>query len=313
MVAVLEVPEYVEELAHATAGERKTELDVVRAKSEVKRAESAYQIRKISFERLAQVSKAQPRLVAQQEVDITAAQLREAEGQWESAKAAQAATEQQVVVASATKDRVRTMMKYLQISAPFAGVVTKRYAHPGAMIQAGTASQSQAMPVVRISQTNQLRMVLPIPESAVSHVRLGGPVEVRVDVLKQVIQGRVARFSGRLDASTRTMETEVDIDNRAGNVIPGMFGTASIVLETRRDALAVPVQAVSGHNTKPTVFVLNNARKLEERAVTLGLETPVLLEVSSGVEEGELVVLGNRGGLKPGKPANAKLMPGGGR
>jgi RND family efflux transporter MFP subunit len=313
VLAILEVPEYAEELAHATASERKTELDVVRARSEVKRAESAYAMRKLSFERLEQVAKTRPKLVAQQEVDISAAQFREAEGQWETAKAALAATEQQVRVSSSTKDRVRTMMNYLRIVAPFSGVVTKRYAHPGAMIQAGTASQTQAMPVLRVSQIDRLRMVLPIPESAVGRVRRGGAVEVRVDALKQVIQGSVARFSGRLDASTRTMETEVDIDNRTGTVLPGMFGTASIVLETRQEALAVPVQAVSGHNTKPTVFVLNRIQKLEERPVTLGLETPALFEITTGLEEGELVVVGNRSGLKAGRPANAKLMPGGGR
>jgi len=313
VLAVLEVPEYAEELAHATASERRTELDVVRSQSEVKRAESAYAMRKLSFDRLDRVSKSRPKLVAQQELDMTAAQLREAEGQWESAKAALASTEQQVHVSSSTKARVRTMMNYLRIVAPFSGVVTKRYAHPGAMIQAGTASQTQAMPVVRISQIDRLRMVLPIPESAVGSVRIGGAVEVRVDALKQVIQGRVARFSRRLDSATRTMETEVDIDNRTGALLPGMFGTASIVLETRPEALAVPVQAVSGHNTKPTVFILNASKKLEERPITLGLETPALFEIRAGLQQGDLVVLGNRSGLRAGAPANAKLMPGGGR
>jgi RND family efflux transporter MFP subunit len=312
VLAVLEVPEYVEELAHASATERRTELDVDRARSEVKRAESNYTMRKLSYDRLLGVSKARPNLVAQQEVDTSAAQFREAEGQWETAKATLAATEQQVHVSSATKDRVKTMMNYLKITAPFAGVVTKRYAHPGAMIQAGTASQSQAMPVVRISQINHLRLVLPVPESAVSRVHLGGAVEVRVDALKQVFQGKVARFSDRLDASTRTMETEVDIDNRSGSILPGMFGTATIVLETRDDVLAVPVQAVAGQGTKPMVFVVKNG-VLEERGVRLGLETPNLVEISSGVDEGDLVVTGNRGGLKAGKRAETKLMTGGGR
>jgi len=312
VVAVLEVPEYAEELAHATATERRTELDVVRSRSEVKRTEVTYLMRKVAYERLQAVSKARPNLVAQQEVDSSAAQYREAEGQWESAKAALAATEQQVNVSSATKERVRTMMNYLKITAPFAGVVTKRYAHPGAMIQAGTASQTQAMPVVRISQIGRLRLVLPVPESAVSRVKLGGAVEVRVDALQQVFQGRVARFNDRLDAATRTMETEVDIDNRTGVILPGMFGTATIVLETRAGALAVPVQAVSGHATKPAVMVVKGG-VLEERAVTLGMETPALVEIVTGVGEGELVVTGNRSGLKAGRKVETKLMIGGGR
>lgn len=312
LVAVLEVPEYAEELAQATATERRTELDVVRSRSEVKRAESNYAMRKLSFERLQAVSKARPNLVAQQEVDTVAAQFREAEGQWETAKATLASTEQQVQVSSATKDRVRTMMNYLKITAPFAGVVTKRYAHPGAMIQAGTASQSQAMPVVRISQINRLRLVLPVPESAVSRVHLGGDVEVRVDALQRVFPGVVARFSERLDASTRTMETEVDIDNRGGTLLPGMFGTATIVLETRENALAVPVQAVAGMGTKPKVFVVKNG-VVEERELGLGLETPNVVEVLSGLQEGDLVVTGNRSGLRAGRRAEAKLMTGGGR
>jgi len=307
VIALLEVPEFNEELAHATATERRTELDVIRARSEVKRAESALAMRKLSHERIAAVSKARPNLVAQQEVDTVAAQYREAEGQWESAKAALAAVEQQVHVSSATKERVRTMINYLRITAPFAGVVTKRYADMGAMIPAGTGSQ--ALPVVRLSQINKLRMVLPIPESAVSGVKINGAVEVRVDALKQVFQGRVARFAERLDPSTRTMETEVDIDNSSGAIRPGMFGTASMVLETRPQALSVPVQAVAGHNTKPTVIVVTKERVLEERPVTLGMETPALVEIASGLAEGEYVVIGNRGGLRMGKKVETKVMP----
>ena len=99
------------------------------------------------------------------------------------------------------------------ITAPFAGVVTKRYANTGSMIQAGTASQTQAMPVVRLSQNGLLRLHLPVPESAVPHVHLGEPVDVRVSALDRTFPGRVARFADKVDQSTRTMETEVDVPN----------------------------------------------------------------------------------------------------
>ena len=81
------------------------------------------------------------------------------------------------------------MHKYTTITAPFAGVVTKRYANIGSMIQAGTASQSQAMPVVRLSQNNLLRLILPVPESAVSRVRVGETVDVKVPSLGQDLPG----------------------------------------------------------------------------------------------------------------------------
>ena len=196
-------------------------------------------------------------MIAQQEIDTSAAKLHEAEAQLATSKAALAALEQQVHVSSAGSARVKTMIGYLRIVAPFSGVVTKRYADTGAMIQAGTASQSQALPVVRIAQVDHLRLNLPVPESIVSRIRVGNPVEVRVDSLQRVFQGRVSRFAGELKASTRTMDTEVDIDNREGLIRPGMYGYAvARVGEPRRDALAVPVQAVS-RGVTPSVMVVN--------------------------------------------------------
>ena len=101
------------------------------------RAETSTKIREVSYNRLSAVAKARPNLVAQQEIDDAEAKLREAEAQVATAKAALAATEEQVHVSGASRARVGTMMQYLRITAPFAGVVTKRYADPGAMIQAG--------------------------------------------------------------------------------------------------------------------------------------------------------------------------------
>ncbi len=308
LLGVLEVPELAEDLAQAAALEKRSELDVVRAESEVKRAESAHQMRKLSYDRLLSVSKARPNLVAQQEIDTTAAQFGEAEAQLATSRAALATTRQQVHVSTSGKSRVRTMMSYLRITAPFSGVVTKRYADAGAMIQAGTASQTQTMPVIRLSQIDRLRLILPVPESIVTRVRVGGPVEVRVEALKRVFQGRVSRFSGRLDSATRTMDTEVDIPNPGGVILPGMYGYASLNLESRRDALAVPIQAVAGHNVKPNIMVINGDQRLEQRSVTLGMETPEFAEILTGVEEGAMVVVGNRGSLKAGTRVTAKLI-----
>src|ERR1700737_3638989 len=105
-------------------------------------------------------------------------------------------TGSQVAGSQAELQRWKTLTEYTQVTAPFTGVITKRYADTGAMIQAGTASQSQAMPVVRLSQNDRLRLVLPIPESAVAGIRVGFPVEVRVGALNRTFVGKVARFSG---------------------------------------------------------------------------------------------------------------------
>lgn len=308
VIATLEVPEFHEELAHAQASEKRTELDVARAESDVHRAQSAYEIRKISYDRLLSVSKAKPNLIAQQEIDTAAAHFRESEAQLASAKATLEAVRQQVKVAAATKSRVETMMSYLRITAPFSGVVTRRYADSGAMIQAGTASQTQAMPVVRISDVDRLRLVLPVPESVTPRVRVGAPVEVRVDSLNRVFQGRVARFNGRLETATRTMEAEVDVPNPGGAIKPGMYGYASLRLERRQDVVAVPVQSAHVESGTATVLVAADGKLIEERRIQTGLETPDLIEVTAGLREGELVVLGSKNKLKPGMRVEPKIV-----
>src|SRR5205814_5507101 len=112
-----------------------------------------------------------------------------------AASAALASAEQQVEISKTTEQHARTMSDYTQITAPFSGVITKRFADTGAMIQAGTASQSQAMPLVRLAQIDRLRLIIPVPESFVPRIHLGETVSVRVSSLGKVFPGRVARYS----------------------------------------------------------------------------------------------------------------------
>jgi multidrug efflux pump subunit AcrA (membrane-fusion protein) len=109
---------------------------------------------------LSAVVQSRPNLVAQQEIDDSLARDRVAEAQVAAAKAALVAAEEQVRVSRVNVTKVRTLQSYSRITAPFPGVITRRHADKGAMIQAGTASQSQAMPVVELSQDDRLRLVV---------------------------------------------------------------------------------------------------------------------------------------------------------
>ena len=131
---------------------------------------------------------------------------------------------------------MKTLIEYTRVTAPFAGVITKRYADTGSMIQAGTASQTQAMPVVRLSENSLLRLILPVPESAVPTVHIGQPVEVRVPTLNRSFPGRVARFTGKISSSTRTMETEVDVPNPNLVLMPGMYAEVDLTLAAAQSA-----------------------------------------------------------------------------
>jgi len=167
LLATLEIPEQADDLAKAKAGVDRANADVARARDELQRAESAHEIAHLSFTRLSQVAQQRPGLIAQQEIDDARGKDLVAEAQIAAAKSGLNSSQQQVDVDKADLAKVKTLIEYARVTAPFAGVITKRYADTGSMIQAGTASQTQAMPLVKLSENSLLRLILPVPESAV--------------------------------------------------------------------------------------------------------------------------------------------------
>jgi RND family efflux transporter MFP subunit len=198
------------------------------------------------------------------------------------------------------------MVAYSRITAPFAGVVTKRYADTGSLVGAGTGSGSQAL--IRLSQVDPLRLVLPVPESAVSKVHPGTAVEILIQSTRQSLSAVVARTSGRVSTETRTMHVELDIPNPSLALAPGMYATAMLNLETRSQTLAIPLEALQEReDAAATVLVLGKQHRIEQRKITTGLETPTRVEVLSGLAVGDMVVLGARGRYQPGDSAEPRL------
>ena len=216
VLATLEIPEMQAEVAESEAAVRRNEEEINRAQGELARANSAHQTIHLAYTRLESAVKTMPKLVAQQDIDDAQGRDSVAEAQIDSAKAALAAARQQLDVSKAALDKSKSMSDYARITAPFAGVVTKRYADTGAMIPAGTSS-STSLPLVRLSQNSTLRLVIPVPESAVPKIHLRTPVEVHVPVLNRSFPGVVARFADRLDLTTRTMETEITFPTPSWN------------------------------------------------------------------------------------------------
>jgi RND family efflux transporter MFP subunit len=234
-----------DEEAQAKAAKQHAEAEVERVKSDLERTKSAHEAAHLSYQRLADVMKSRPNLIARQEIDDAFAKDRVAEAQVATARAAIASAQQQISVSEAALARVRTLHTYTRITVPFAGVISKRFADPGAMIQAGTASSTQTTPLVRVSEIDRLRLVLAVPESAVPRIHVGAPIAIRVGALQRSFTGRVSRFSSREQTSTRTMETEVDVVNTKGDLVPGMYADAMVTLERKENALCVPVAALN--------------------------------------------------------------------
>jgi RND family efflux transporter MFP subunit len=308
LIAILEIPELQDEVQTAEASVSKSQEEIQRAKADLERAQFEHEVAHLAYSRLADVSKTRPGLVAQQEIDDSFGRDRVTEAQVATARASLSTAEQQLRVAQAEREKVRTLFAYAQIKAPFTGVVTKRYADTGSMIQTGISSQTQSMPLVTLAQENLLRLVIPVPESAVSKIRLGSAVEVSVSTLGKKFQGKVARFADQVDTATRTMHTEVDVPNPKGELVPGMYASVSLVLNDERNALAVPVQALARTEDRVSVLLIDKQNKLEERAVQIGIETPDQVEILSGLNEGDLVVVGNRSQLQPGMTVQPKII-----
>ncbi len=308
-IATLEIPEMQDDLTRASASIEEANAGLAAARDELQRDESAHQMAHLSYDRILEVSKKESGLVPQQEVDEIHSRDLVAEAQVAAAKSRIAASEQRIHVAQAEQGRYKTMFQYAQITAPFAGVVTKRYANTGSLIQAGTSSQTQAMPVIRLSQNGLLRLQLPVPESAVPLVHLGARVDVNVSALHRTFPGVVRRFTDKVDEATRTMKTEVDVPNSDLQLVPGMYAAVDLTTEQRRNVIAVPVEAIDGAGDNARVFAVRDSGAIEIVPVRLGLENAQLVEIRRGaIHVGDLVVVGPRAGLKSGDKVQPKTI-----
>jgi RND family efflux transporter MFP subunit len=306
LMAVLEIPELEMQLRQDAAAIQSATDQVTHAAHEVNRLEAQHRVAQLQYDRLSGVATTRPGLVAQQEVDDAQGKDLALEAQVEASKAALATAQSQLDVAKAKQERDQVLFAYARITAPFAGVVTQRYANLGTLMQAGTSSSTQALPLVRLSQDDLFRLVIPVPESYVKYIRVGDPVQVSVPSLNKVVPGRVTRFSVDVAEDTRTMHTEVDVPNPAHVLLPGLYADATLTLEGKTGALVAPLQAVNQAGTAATVFVVDPDNTLEERKVTLGIETATDAEILGGLRDGDRIVVSDRSGLKAGLRVKAQ-------
>jgi len=301
LICVLEIPELQDDLQRAKADVQTAGAEQAAAEQDQKRAVAAEAIAHLSYTRILDVSKKEPGLVPLQEVDVAHSRDLEAEAQVASAQQDVQASVSRLQAAKAALSHENALFEYTRIVSPLNGVITQRYASDGAMIQAGTSSNTQAMPVVHVAEDDILRLMLPVPEAYVGTIHDGEPVTVTVPALGRTFPGKVTRFSDRVQASTRTMTAEVDLNNAKLDLIPGMYAQVQLTLADAPNAVAVPVSAIDSTSTAGKVYVVGHDGEVHIRPVTTGIQTPQFIQVTSGVEPGETVLLGGRSGLQDGE------------
>jgi RND family efflux transporter MFP subunit len=306
VLATLEVPEVQDDVARAKAGVAGAEANIVTAEAAVQRAQAGANIASISYRRVQDVAARDRGLIPRQELDVAQAKDLDGKAQLASAQSSLKAAEQGKLQAESEYQRTVAMMQYATIRAPFNGVVTKRYANTGSMIQAGTASQSQAMPVVKLAQHDLLRLILPVPVGDVSAIRNGQVVDVTVSSLNRKLQGKVTRSADSVQMATRTMDTEVDVPNADGSLVPGMYAEVHLHLAARPHVLSVPMDAVDGLGTSVQQVYTVQSGIVHLVPVKVGLQTPSRVEIVSGLQDGDKVIVGRHTGLSDGQKVDAQ-------
>jgi RND family efflux transporter MFP subunit len=293
LLATLEIPELQDNINKAKATLSATGEEIAKAQADYNNVHLIYQ-------RLADVAQAHPNMVAQQDLDT-------ARSKEDSAHGALGEALQHRDEAQAELGRLNTLAAYERITAPFDGIITKRFADLGSLIQAGTSSNTQALPLVQLAQDDLLRLRFPVPEAETPLIENGRQVEITAPALNRTFVGTVTRSAWQIDRSTRTMTTEVDVENPQGVIKAGMYAYVKLPLQIAKQALAIPLQALTTGD-QPTVFVWTKDGQLQERKVKVGIRTADKAEILGGLQEGDAVVVGNRAGLVAGQKVGAKFV-----
>lgn len=256
-------------------------IEVPELRQRVARAEAGLEVQRLTYQRLEQVWKSDPRLVARQDVDI-------AHGKYLEAKAA--------------VDELEALVSYTRIVAPFDGIITARFVDPGALIKAGGDQAGSgtnegsahplgaASPVLSLAMIDTMRIYVYVPQGVVGFIRRGNPVAVTLqDLPGRRFTGTVTRFANSLDLATRTMLTEIDLDNPHHELYPGMYANVTLQLERHPDVIQIPDSAIGQGAAGDYVFAVQDG-KLDRKGVTVGIRAGHLVEVTAGLRGNETLV-----------------------
>jgi RND family efflux transporter MFP subunit len=215
-----------------------------------------------------------------------------------------------VKVAESQLSELRTMSRYRVLRAPFTGVVTQRYADPGALVQSAATNQVSALPVVTISDTSRLKVTVYVEQGEAPSVKPGLDAEI-VDAsnAERRVKGKVTRIAGELDPRTRTLLTEVDFDNSKGQFVAGSFVNVSLLIPAT-SYVEVPAPALISRDKKTLVAVVGADNRVTLRPITVASTDGRVLRVAAGLNEGDNVVLNLPTTVPDGGKVNPAASPG---
>ncbi|HEV2046398.1 MAG TPA: efflux RND transporter periplasmic adaptor subunit [Chthoniobacterales bacterium] len=209
-------------------------------------------------------------------------------------------------VARAGLQRIETLLDYAKITAPFAGVITKRWADPGALIPVATSSSAaKSAAVVTLMDFSTVRIDVAIPDTDAPLVKKDLPVKVTVNELPgRMFAGTITRFAYALDESTKTMPTEIEIANPDLALRPGMWASVEIELQKKENTLLIPAEALVTEKNKNSVFVVRDNKALKVPIAT-GFDDGVNVEILKGCGPNDSVIIAGKQSVTDGQKVQA--------
>jgi RND family efflux transporter MFP subunit len=249
--------------------------------------------------------------VAEAQRDAARSQVTVAERQRDALKQQLRVAEAQVLSSQMQTEGSRSALGtaadlagYTRITAPFDGVVTERLSDPGAMVQ-NAGGSAGARGIVKVVRDASMRVLIPVPEAEIPHIRVGGPASVTLDAYPDSpFPGTVRRFASAVDPKTRTMLTEIVLANPQDKLRPGMYARATLTLETHATALTVPSEAVMGKDDRFVYAVIDG--KAQKTPVTVGVDDGKTAEITDGLKPGAVVVVSGRDAVVNGAPVKTE-------
>lgn len=287
------------------AGQQKTESEYQRWKSESMRIDSLA-LSKTVTQKLAEETR-QQMLGADASRAESVARIRSAKAKQNEAtvgiakaKADLSSVEAKLKIAQAESRRVQSMSEYLQIRAPYDGVITERNFDLGALIQASKSSDDK--PIFIIVQTDKIRVFLDVPETDAALVETGLQAIVKIPSLSgRVFGGTVARTGWALQAGSRTLRSEIDVSNELGTLRPGMYANVELTVAEKSDALTLPKAAVLVAEGQPYCNTVSSDGSIIRKPIKTGIRSATHVEITSGLDGTEDVVIANAAAFQEGQ------------
>jgi RND family efflux transporter MFP subunit len=275
-------------LATMEAPELNSQLSA--AASRLKSQEALYIASKANYDRLVETSKT-PGTIAPNDIDLALARKNSDYAQWEAAKSAYA--------------EVENRRSYLEIHAPFDGVISARNINPGAYV--GPSGKGSEYPMFTLQEQTKLRLAVSVPEAYTSYLHENDTIHFTVNAFpNQLFTARVNRLAGALDNRLRSQRTEMDVINPGRKLLPGMVADVHLSLVSRDSSFIVPRSALV--NSPERVFVIRiRDNKMEWVDVKKGREANGKLEVFGKLNPGDIIVKTASEEMRDGSPAGALM------